>query len=159
MPSSVTSFYKPENYSPQGSLVYLMLRNKSIYQRLADIQLSDLGITAAQMSVLMMVAHNEESTISSISNLLGINAAATVRMIHKLESMELIKKLQSDADKRVFHLSLTQTGSKLAKRIPERLCGLLNRSLAGFTLAEFDQFKDFLLRIEKNNALQLKDLS
>ena len=159
MPLKEPKLYKPDSYTPNGSLVYLMLRNKSIYQRIADISLSDLGVTAAQMSVLMMVAHNEEPTISSISQLLGIHAAATVRMIHKLESMELIKKIQSDSDKRVFHLSLTQSGSKLAKRIPERLCGLLNRSLVGFTHAEFYQFKDFLLRIEKNNALQLKDLS
>jgi len=159
MPFTLTEFYKPENYRLQGSVVYLMVRNKSVYQRLADTRLADLGITAAQMSVLMMVAHNEGPTISSITQLLGINAAATVRMIHRLESMDLIQKIPSKSDKRVIDLSLTQAGKRLAKSIPERLCSLLNQSLAGFTAAEFEQLKDFLLRIEQNNLLQLKDAS
>ncbi len=150
-------FYTPESYTPQGSLVYLMIRNKSIYQRLADMRLADLNITASQMSVLMMIAHGEKATISSISQLWGINAAATVRMVQKLETMQLIKKLPSNKDGRVTHLSLTTTGKRLIKRIPARLCDLLNHSLMGFTLKEFDQLKRYLLRIEANNLQQLRD--
>jgi MarR family transcriptional regulator, multiple antibiotic resistance protein MarR len=152
-----THFYTPETYTPQGSLVYLMVRNKSIYQRLADMRLADLGITASQMSVLMMVGHGEKATISSISQLWGINAAATVRIVQKLEEMQLIKKLPSNKDGRVTHLSLTTTGKRLIKYIPDRLCDLLNHSLMGFTLKEFEQLKSFLLRIEANNLQQLKE--
>jgi DNA-binding MarR family transcriptional regulator len=151
-------FYTPEAYTPQGSLVYLMLRNKSIYQRLADIRLADLGITASQVSILMMVGHGEKATISSISQLWGINAAATVRMVQKLEAMQLIKKNPSNQDRRVTHLSLTTSGKRLIKSIPNRLCDLLNNSLMGFTLKEFEQLKSFLLRIEANNLQQLKEV-
>jgi DNA-binding MarR family transcriptional regulator len=152
-----TEFYTPETYTPQGSLVYLMARNKSIYQRLADMRLADLGITASQMSILMMIGHGEKATISSISQIWGINAAATVRMTQKLETMQLIKKLPSNKDGRVTHLSLTTTGRRLIKSIPDRLCDLLNHSLMGFTLKEFDQLKSYLLRIEANNLQQLRD--
>ena len=155
--SPANQFYTPDAYTPQGSLVYLMVRNKSIYQRLADTRLADLGITASQMSVLMMVGHGEKATISSISQLWGINVAATVRMVQKLEAMQLIKKLPSNKDGRVTHLSLTTTGKRLIKCIPDRLCDLLNHSLMGFTLKEFDQLKSFLLRIEANNLQQLKE--
>ncbi len=154
-PQPTTKFYTPDSYRLEGSVVYLMVRNKSIYQRLADAKLVDLGITASQMSVLMMVAHTEDATISSISNLLGNNAAATVRMIHKLESMDFIKKMPSQKDGRVIHLSLTLAGKKLVKLIPFRLCDLLNQSLAGFSPKEFEQLKDFMLRIEKNNLASL----
>lgn len=152
-----TEFYTPEAYTPQGSLVYLMVRNKSLYQRLADMRLADLGITASQVGILMMVGHGEKATISSISQIWGINAAATVRMVQKLETMQLIKKLPSNKDGRVTHLSLTTTGKRLIKRIPARLCDLLNHSLMGFTLKEFDQLKSYLLRIEANNLQQLRD--
>ncbi|OIM97209.1 hypothetical protein A9236_10005 [Polynucleobacter sp. QLW-P1DATA-2] len=152
-----TEFYTPEAYTPQGSLVYLMVRNKSLYQRLADMRLTDLGITASQVGILMMVGHGEKATISSISQIWGINAAATVRMVQKLETMQLIKKLPSNKDGRVTHLSLTTTGKRLIKRIPARLCDLLNHSLMGFTLKEFDQLKRYLLRIEANNLQQLRD--
>jgi DNA-binding MarR family transcriptional regulator len=152
-----TEFYTPEAYTPQGSLVYLMVRNKSLYQRLADMRLADLGITASQVGILMMVGHGEKATISSISQIWGINAAATVRMVQKLETMQLIKKLPSNKDGRVTHLSLTTTGKRLIKRIPARLCDLLNHSLMGFTLKEFDQLKRYLLRIEANNLQQLRD--
>ena len=152
-----TEFYTPEAYTPQGSLVYLMVRNKSLYQRLADMRLADLGITASQVGILMMVGHGEKATISSISQIWGINAAATVRMVQKLETMQLIKKLPSNKDGRVTHLSLTTTGKRLIKRIPARLCDLLNHSLMGFTLKEFDQLKSYLLRMEANNLQQLRD--
>jgi len=155
---STPEFYKPDHYSPQSSLVYLMVRNKLIYQRLADIRLADLGITAAQMSVLMMIAYHEAATISSVSQLLGSNAAATVRMVQKLESMNLVKKLPSQEDGRVTYLSLTADGKRLFKLIPGRLCSLLNQSLVGFTPHEFEQLKSFLLRIEKNNLQQLEEV-
>ena len=89
---SPSSFYTPDNYRPQGSVAYLMLRNKSSYQRLGDLRLADLGITAAQMSVLLLVSHSEAATISSLSQALGVNAAATVRVVQKLEKMKLIQK-------------------------------------------------------------------
>lgn len=155
---SFPEFYSPKDYTPQDSLAYLMIRNKSIYQRLADMRLADLGITASQMSVLMMVGYGEEATISSISQLWGINAAATVRMVQKLEAMHLLKKLPSDTDGRVTHLALTAAGKRLIKHIPDRLCDLLNRSLMGFTEKEFEQLKSFLLRIESNNLHQLGEV-
>lgn len=154
--TTIAQFYEPANYRLQESVVYLMARDKALYQRLADAKLADLGVTASQMSVLMMVAHTEVATISSVSLLLGINPAATVRMVRKLELMNLIKKEPSTKDGRVIHLSLAKEGKKLAKLIPFRLCDLLNHSLKGFTPKEFEQFKDFLLRIEKNNLLQLE---
>ena len=150
------SFYTPDNYSPQGSVAYLMLRNKSCYQRLGDLKLADLGITAAQMSVLLLISHTELATISSLSQSLGVNAAATVRVVQKLEKMQLLQKAPSKKDGRVIGLSLTAAGKKTAKSIPPLWCDLLNQSLHGFTKKEFDQLRDFLLRIEKNNLRQLE---
>jgi DNA-binding MarR family transcriptional regulator len=151
-----SSFYTPENYRPQGSVAYLMLRNKSSYQRLGDLKLADLGITAAQMSVLLLISHTEAATISSLSQSLGVNAAATVRVVQKLEKMKLIQKAPSKKDGRVIGLSLTTAGKKTAISIPPLWCDLLNQSLAGFTEKEFEQLRNFLLRIEKNNLQQLE---
>ena len=155
--SSLTiEFYKPETYRLQGSIVYSMVRNKLIYERLADSKLVDLGITASQMRVLMMIAHTERATVSSISSCLANNAAASVRTIDKLQRNGWIKRSQSERDKRVTYLSLTVAGRKLSKAIPSRLCGLLNNSLEGFTHQEFELFKSFLMRIENNNLRQLE---
>ena len=137
-------------------MAYLMLRNKSSYQRLGDLKLADLGITAAQMSVLLLISHTELATISSVSQSLGVNAAATVRVVQKLEKMKLIQKAPSKKDGRVIGLSLTVAGKKTAKAIPPLWCGLLNQSLSGFTEKEFEQLRNFLLRIEKNNLQQLE---
>ena len=153
---SITPFYTPENYRPQGSVAYLTLRNKSSYQRLGDLRLADLGITAAQMSVLVLISHTEASTISAISQSLGVNAAATVRVVQKLEKMKLVKKAPSKKDRRVIGLSLTAAGKQIVISIPPLWCELLNQSLKGFTEKEFEQLRDFLLRIEKNNLQQLE---
>lgn len=153
---SISKFYRPDNYRPQSSVAYMMLRNKSLYQRLGDMKLAELGITAAQMSVLIIISHSEVATISSISQSLGVDPAATVRVVQKLVAMELVGKTPSKKDGRVITLSLSINGGKVAKSISPRWCALLNQSLAGFTAKEFQQFKDFLVRIEKNNLLQLE---
>ena len=127
-------FYKPDNYHPQSSVAYLLVRNKSIFQRLADTKLAELGITAAQMSVLILVSYVDDASITSVSQLLGVNSAATLRVVHKLESMGLIKRIPSKKDGRVIRLSLTLGGKKLAKLIPPRWCDLLNGSLAGLKI-------------------------
>jgi DNA-binding MarR family transcriptional regulator len=149
-------FYTPETLKARGSVAYLMLRNKTIYQRLGDMKLEPLGVTAAQMGVLLMVSHGSESTISSLSMHLGVDPAATVRIVQKLEKNGLIKKVPSKKDGRVIELHLSAEGRKICKAIPPIWCELLNQSLAGFTAREFEQFKEFLLRVEKNNLLQLE---
>lgn len=153
----ITSFYTPQNYRPEFSVAYLMLRNKSIYQRLGDMKLSPLGITAAQMSVLMMISYGSSATISSISQCLGVDPAATVRIVQKLEKIGLLSKASSKHDRRVIELRLTAAGKKMSKSIPPIWCQLLNHSLAGFSDKELEQFKSFLMRVEKNNLLQLED--
>lgn len=149
--SKALAFYTPDNYHPRASVAYLILRNKSAYRRLGDLRLAELGITAAQMSVLIMVSCAEVATISSISQALGVDPAATVRVVQKLEQMNFVKKSPSKKDGRVIQLSLTSQGKKIAKSIPPLWCELLNQSLAGFTVKELEQLKDFLVRIEHNN--------
>jgi MarR family transcriptional regulator, multiple antibiotic resistance protein MarR len=95
------------SYGFERSVVYLMVRNKIIYQRLVDAKFSDMGITSSQMNVLMTIADYKKTTASNISKILGVNPAATVRTIHKLESMNLIVKLKSMDDRRIIYLSLT----------------------------------------------------
>jgi MarR family transcriptional regulator, multiple antibiotic resistance protein MarR len=151
-------FYKPETLRSRDSVAYLMLRNKSLYQRLGDVKLALLGITAAQMSLLMMISYSDESTVSSLSHELGINPSATVRIVQKLVRMKLIKKIVSKNDGRVLQLILTTEGKRVRESIPPIWCGLLNQSLNGFTFKEFEQFKKFLLRVEKNNLLQMGNL-
>jgi DNA-binding MarR family transcriptional regulator len=124
------------------------LRNKSIFQRLADIKLAKLGITASQMGVLMMIDYADSATVSLVTQLLGHTPAATVRMVQKLEDLGYVAKLPDGND-----------GKKLKEVIPAHLCEFLNDSLAGFSNQEFKQFKDYLLRIEKNNLQQLESLS
>jgi DNA-binding MarR family transcriptional regulator len=157
--TSVNRFYEPKSYHPRESIAYLILRNKSIFQRLADIKLAKLGITASQMGVLMMIDYADSATVSLVTQLLGHTPAATVRMVQKLEDLGYVAKLPDGNDGRKSKLSLTKSGKKLKEAIPAHLCEFLNDSLAGFSNQEFKQFKDYLLRIEKNNLQQLESLS
>lgn len=146
-------FYTPKNYSPLASVAYLILRAKSAYQRAGDLKLERLGITAAQMSVLMIISHGNQSSITSVSHALGVDPAATVRIVQKLEQMKLIQKIPSANDRRVIELSLSPDGLKMCKSISPIWCDLLNQSLTGFNAKEFEQFREFLLRVEKNNLM------
>jgi DNA-binding MarR family transcriptional regulator len=144
-------FYKPETYKLEESVVFLMVKNQLIFERIADQRLLPLGITASQMRVLMIIHRFELPTASQIASMYGSHAAAIVRTIDKLELKGWIKRIRSTTDRRVIHLSTTPKGRQLLEKIPEHLCEMLNLSLDGFDDEDFQLLKKLLLQIAKNN--------
>ena len=153
--SSSQTFYKPQEYRLEESIVFLMLRNQLTFERLADLRLAHLGITSSQMRVLLLAAYAESTTASTISRLMGSHAASVVRTIDRLEAKGWLQRARSCEDRRLVNLCLTDAGKKIAAQIPNYLCETLNASLDGFTEEEFKLLKRLLNKITENNFRQL----
>jgi DNA-binding MarR family transcriptional regulator len=74
------------------------------------------------------------------------------RMLDRLEAKGLLTRKRSETDRRVVELALTELGRKTTTHIPHHLARVYNAHLSGFTVEEFDHFKDFLRRVARNGT-------
>ena len=76
------------------------------------------------------------------------------RMLDRLETKGLLRRVRSSEDRRVVNIELTPDGRVTAGRIPQVLADTLNEHLAGFTREEWHQLKDLLRRVLANGQLK-----
>jgi len=72
-------------------------------------------LTISQFQYIDAIHDLEKPTITHIANKLSITKASVTTGINKLIAMGYVSKTQSEADKRVFHVSLTEAGNQLIK--------------------------------------------
>lgn len=78
--------------------------------------LSEIDIRPAQYSVLLVIAANPGLSQSDVSDLLGIERARLVRLLHRIEKRGLVQRLASPVDRRSHSLKLTTAGRTILKR-------------------------------------------
>ena len=81
--------------------------------------LKDLGISPAQYSVLLVIDANPGLSQADLGRTLGIERARLVRVLHRLDSRGLTRRLQSSSDGRTHALRLTQKGQETMRRAME----------------------------------------
>ena len=144
------SFYKAEDYRPEDSLGYLM---RQILGRLAheiEHQLAHTDLTNAQWIPLFKLYRGQATPVAELARECNLDAGSMTRLLDRLETKGLCKRVRSETDRRVVNIELTSTGYKAASDIPEILSGVQNAHLAGFSAAEFENLRDYLRRILKN---------
>ena len=148
-------FYRPENYQPDESAVYLMRRILTCVTGQVDTVLEPTGLTHAQWVPLFKLYMGNASTVAELARECELDAGATTRLLDRLEAKGLVSRVRSSADRRVVNLELTPAGRDAAKQIPEVLCKVQNAFLQGFSVEEWQQLKDLLRRVLANGlALQ-----
>lgn len=70
-------------------------------------------LTISQFQYIDAIAALDRPTITDIADRLGFSKASVTAGINKLAGMGFVMKTQSEADKRVFHVSLTEAGMQL----------------------------------------------
>lgn len=78
--------------------------------------LSEIDIRPAQYSVLLVIGANPGLSQSDVSELLGIERARLVRLLHRMEKRGLVQRLASPVDRRSHSLKLTAAGRSVLKR-------------------------------------------
>jgi DNA-binding MarR family transcriptional regulator len=79
-------------------------------------RLSNIDISPAQFSVLVVIGANEGLSQSELGATLGIERARLVRMLHLLDRRGLTERLPSSADGRRHALRLTRAGQAQLKK-------------------------------------------
>ena len=147
-------FYQPETYQPQTSTGYLVNKLAQVVAKEIDHRMVDLGLTDAQWKPLLLLRHGLCTTAADISRMGCHDTGAVTRLIDRLEAKNLLRRVRSEADRRIVNLELTQEGEQVSGEVPKILSELANQVLAGFSEEEFLLFRNLLERA-LNNAIAL----
>jgi DNA-binding MarR family transcriptional regulator len=83
---------------------------------------------------------------------LAHDAGAMTRIVDKLESMRLVRRVRGSQDRRSARLELTKDGRSMYARVMRVQVDMLNRMLRGFSRSEVRTLERLLLRILENAA-------
>ena len=147
---AAASFFDADNYQPEGGLL-LMLRHAqlAIAQRVAEE--ADLGCsTIPQWLPLYKVHIGHANTVAELARKCTVDAGAMTRLLDRLESKGLCRRVRSEVDRRVVQIELTPAGEEVAQRMPQVFSRVFNAALAGFSPEEWQQLQDFLRRLRAN---------
>ena len=143
-------FYRPDNYRPDESVGYLMRRILNTVSLEVERELEPSGLTNAQWVPLLKLYMGVASTVAELARECNLDAGGMTRLLDRLESKGLIRRVRSSEDRRVVNLELTDDGRVAAKKIPAVLCGVQNAHMRGFTVEEWQLLKTMLRRILDN---------
>lgn len=133
--------------NPVGLRLGLLLRQA--HRRAAtalDESLTPLGLSGRHFGVLLLLHREGVSTQRDLIRQTGSDKAGMVRTVEHLEGLGYLTRTQSDTDRRVAELSLTESGTtafatarRLAEAVATRLC-------ADLTATEVETLEGLLSR-------------
>jgi MarR family transcriptional regulator for hemolysin len=114
-----------------------------------DAELRAYGLTEATWRPLAYVGRLGEGVRQKeLAAALGIEGPSLVRLLDGLERRGLIERRESDADRRVRGIHLTETGRELEKRVAKISALIQRRLLAQVTPADLEVCERLFRTIE-----------
>ena len=144
------AFYDAQNLLSGESVGYMMRRGVGMVGQLVARELEPKGLTNAQWMPLLKLFKSGAMPVAELARECELDAGAMTRLLDRMEAKDLCLRVRSVDDRRVVNLELTPHGRELAAEIPVVLARVQNEMLAGFSMEEWEQLKDFLRRIQTN---------
>ncbi|MBA2175834.1 MarR family transcriptional regulator [Halobacillus locisalis] len=122
------------------------------FKRLVEDAMETAGVknlSVNQIQYIEVIGKLGNPTLSEIASELNITKASATAGVNKLVNLGYAEKNQSNVDKRIYHVSLTQTSEKfiqLEQQALEEYVSFISQSL---TKEEEDQFSSTLNKLVK----------
>jgi DNA-binding MarR family transcriptional regulator len=129
----------------------LMATSKSL-RRAYDLRFAEIGLNLSEACLLEYVVERGPMTQTQVAERVGMRRASAGTIVDNLSRRRLLRRLHDPTDQRVWLLSATTEGLRLAERIAvvdNKLRAELRRNLSQ---AERGQLASTLLRLHSNLA-------
>ncbi|CAG2126793.1 Multiple antibiotic resistance protein MarR [Cupriavidus yeoncheonensis] len=150
--SELNELFDPQRYVMADSVGYLISRAKNTLAHSIEQEVSNLDITHAQASCLIMISSGRASTVTDLGRELSTDMGSITRLLSRMEKRGLIQRTRRDDDRRVLDLSLTPAGHALAAQLPEAFCKVMAGHFRGFSAEEIETLRGMLRRVICNNS-------
>lgn len=97
-------------------------------------------VSMRQFQALIILAANEKLTLSQIGEKLSLAPSTATELANRMISLELLKKVGEDSDKRQVKLKLTPKGVELVKKRQQAMADMFGRFLDPFSNDDQDDF-------------------
>ena len=91
------------------------------------------GLTPSQASVLALVVARGPVSLGELAALEGLNPTMLSRVVGKLQSMELIRRIPDPADLRSASVTSTDSGRRTDQRVKAQRAAVVSRCLSRWT--------------------------
>ena len=106
-------------------------------------------LTISQLQYIDAIGFLGKPAVSDVASQLNITKASVTTAINKLIELGYVVKTQSEDDKRVFHVTLTETGQKLVNVKHQALKAYMEFIDAALSEEEAGQFEAILTKLVK----------
>lgn len=127
------------------------LARKAIAEEFAR-ELEPLALSVQQALVVILVGEHRAGTAADMCRTLSHDAGAMTRLVDKLESLGLVRRVRASHDRRSARLELTKDGRRMYAQVMRVQVDMLNRMLRGFSRTEVRTLERLLGRILENAA-------
>jgi DNA-binding MarR family transcriptional regulator len=104
-------------------------------------------LTVSQFQYIDVIAALGQPTVSDVAARLGFSKASVTAGINKLVALGFVAKTQSEADKRVFHVSLTESGLQMVNAKFQTVKEYVDFVASALTEDEARQFEAILTKL------------
>jgi len=142
--------YDKDSFHPRESIGALIgLARKTMINKI-DAKLEPFDVSAAQWLVVLLVGQNAVSSASGLCEMLTHDPGAMTRLLDRLESKGILKRVRSAEDRRTAQLELTDSGKALYPKIISAIVDVNNGLLRGFSRDEVSRLEGYLRRMLAN---------
>jgi DNA-binding MarR family transcriptional regulator len=120
----------------QASVGSLIAATRRRIKQEAWRRLRSYRITPPQFGVLLILQHEEDLSLSTLAEHMGIDAPTSCRIVSNLVKRKLIRTEHDAEDRRRFHIKLTSAGAKLAKELYDLKAQIEEEILRGLSADE-----------------------
>src|SRR5579883_589721 len=131
--------YSIEGYKAQASVGYLTKRANSLMMAVIEPQLEARGFSYLQFVILMWLRDGLAVNPKDICLKFHYDSGALTRVIDQLAERGLLERVRGQRDRRTVELGITPAGRQAIEGLLPIVVANLNRALADFSDAEFDQ--------------------
>jgi len=96
----------------------------------------DMDLTFQQLQALIYAGQHNASSVGDIAAGLDISHPAAVKLIERLLRKELVTKSEDSHDRRVSHVTLTDSGRRIVEHTQTRRAAMIQRALQDMTPGE-----------------------
>lgn len=124
----------------------LMHTSKKIQEKIRD-DINKSGLNITEFSVLEVLYHKGQQTIQQIGSSILVSSSSMTYVIDKLEQRGLIKRSPCPSDRRVIHVTLTESGTELMEQIMPVHHEMVDSMFESLTQDEAEELAELLKKI------------
>ncbi len=104
-------------------------------------------INLIQFQYISVISQNQELTFTGMAQTLKLSKPAVTSIIHKLIEQGYACKKQSDCDRRVFHIYLTEAGKQVAEAYEDSRLEFVEDIHRALTESEFNRLLELMEKV------------